>query len=136
MRDPSSPTRGPTCIPCIGRQILNLWATREVLEILSFPNKNCNLNAYISCINILNKKNIQCSKTMSFSEENNKTYTNYQFQGQCRGHPGTRYRFQVQLNPSLHTVYSIPHLTRCSTGWGSNSDFTTLGIWLPWWLRL
>ena len=56
MRDPSSPTRGPTCMPCIGRQILNLWATREVLEILSFPNKNCNLNAYTSCINILNKK--------------------------------------------------------------------------------
>ena len=27
----SSQTRGQTCVPCIGRQILNLWATREVL---------------------------------------------------------------------------------------------------------
>lgn len=29
--------------------------------------------------------------------QQDKTYTNYQFQGQCRGHPGTRYRFQVQF---------------------------------------
>ena len=30
MWDPSSPTRDRTCIPCIGRQILNHWTTREV----------------------------------------------------------------------------------------------------------
>ena len=29
----SSPTRGWTCVPCIGRQILNHWTTREVLHI-------------------------------------------------------------------------------------------------------
>ena len=28
----SSQTRDLTCVPCIGRQILSIWATREVLE--------------------------------------------------------------------------------------------------------
>ena len=27
----SSPTRDQTCVPCIGRRILNHWTTREVL---------------------------------------------------------------------------------------------------------
>ena len=30
IHDFSSPTRDQTCIPCIGRQILNHWTTREV----------------------------------------------------------------------------------------------------------
>ena len=30
MRDLSSPTRDQTHVPCIGRQILNLWISREV----------------------------------------------------------------------------------------------------------
>ena len=30
MWDPSSPSRDQTCIPCIGRQILNPWATRDI----------------------------------------------------------------------------------------------------------
>ena len=33
MWDLSSPTRGWTCVPCIGRQILNHWTAREVLHI-------------------------------------------------------------------------------------------------------
>ena len=28
--DPRSPSRDQTCIPCIGRQILNHWTTKEV----------------------------------------------------------------------------------------------------------
>ena len=36
----SSQTRGWTCAPCIGRQILNLWTAREVLIFL-FLNKVC-----------------------------------------------------------------------------------------------
>ena len=32
----SSPTGAPTCVPCIGRRILNHWATREVLEWIFF----------------------------------------------------------------------------------------------------
>ena len=30
----SSRTRDGTCVPCVGRQILNHWTTREVLEVL------------------------------------------------------------------------------------------------------
>jgi len=30
MWDPSSPSRDQTCIPCIGRQILHPWATRDI----------------------------------------------------------------------------------------------------------
>ena len=30
----SSHTRDQTCVPCIGRQILNHWNTREVLALL------------------------------------------------------------------------------------------------------
>ena len=30
MWDLSSPTRDRTCVPCIGRRILNHWTTREV----------------------------------------------------------------------------------------------------------
>ena len=30
MWDLSSPTRARTCLPCIGRRILNHWTTREV----------------------------------------------------------------------------------------------------------
>ena len=29
----SSQTRGLTCVPCTGRQILNVWTTREVLKL-------------------------------------------------------------------------------------------------------
>jgi len=37
MWDPSSPTRGWTCTPCIGRRSLNHWTAREVpLLILEF----------------------------------------------------------------------------------------------------
>ena len=36
MWDLSSPTRDWTCVPCIGRQILNHGTTREVLWILTF----------------------------------------------------------------------------------------------------
>ena len=32
---PHSPNRDPTYVPCIGRQILNCWTTREVLGFLS-----------------------------------------------------------------------------------------------------
>ena len=31
MWDLSSPTRDQTCVPCIPRQILNRWTTKEVL---------------------------------------------------------------------------------------------------------
>ena len=30
MWDPSSPTRGQTCVPCIGRWSLNHWSTRGI----------------------------------------------------------------------------------------------------------
>ena len=33
--DPSSPTRDQTCVPCIARQTVNQWTTREVPWILS-----------------------------------------------------------------------------------------------------
>ena len=31
----SSQTGDPTCVPCIGRQILNHWTTKKVLNFLS-----------------------------------------------------------------------------------------------------
>ena len=34
MWDRGSPTRGGTHVPCIGRQILNHWSTREVPQLL------------------------------------------------------------------------------------------------------
>ena len=34
MWDLSSPTRDQTCVPCIGRQILNHWTAREVPNFL------------------------------------------------------------------------------------------------------
>ena len=34
MWDHGSPTRGGTHVPCIGRQILNHWSTREVPQLL------------------------------------------------------------------------------------------------------
>ena len=33
MWDPSAATRVQTCVSCIGRQVLNHWATREVPRI-------------------------------------------------------------------------------------------------------
>ena len=38
MWDPSSPTRDWTCTPCIARQSLNHWTTREVPSIYSWDN--------------------------------------------------------------------------------------------------
>ena len=35
----SSRTRDGTCVPCIGRQILNHWTTREVLHKLKLPSR-------------------------------------------------------------------------------------------------
>ena len=35
----SSQTRGGTCVPCFGRQILNHWITREVLHKLKLPSR-------------------------------------------------------------------------------------------------
>ena len=40
MQGPSSPTRDPAWIFCIGRWILNLWTTREV-PVLSLDNHLC-----------------------------------------------------------------------------------------------
>ena len=36
MWDLTSPTRDQTCVPCVGRQILNPWTTREVPTIVDF----------------------------------------------------------------------------------------------------
>ena len=36
MWDVSSPPRDRTCVPCIGRWILNHWTTKEVLEFSPF----------------------------------------------------------------------------------------------------
>ena len=36
MWDLSSPTRNRTCVPCIGKWILNQWTTREVPRITFF----------------------------------------------------------------------------------------------------
>ena len=38
--DLSSPTRGRTCVPCIGRWILNHWTTREILKNYFFVELN------------------------------------------------------------------------------------------------
>ena len=35
MRDLSSLTRDQTCVPCIARQILNHWTTREVPNLVT-----------------------------------------------------------------------------------------------------
>ena len=40
MWDRSSPTRAQTCIPCIARQILNHWTTREVSSWVLMLEKN------------------------------------------------------------------------------------------------
>ena len=39
MWDLSSPTRDPTCVPCIRRQVLNHWTTREVPLLSLLPGK-------------------------------------------------------------------------------------------------
>ena len=39
MWDLSSPTRDPTCVPCIRRQVLNPWTTREVPLLSFLPGK-------------------------------------------------------------------------------------------------
>ena len=41
--DLSSPTRDRTCVPCIGRWILNLWTTREVPFLSFLKNSPCGL---------------------------------------------------------------------------------------------
>ena len=32
----SSPSRDQTCVPCLSRQILNHWITREVLSVICY----------------------------------------------------------------------------------------------------
>ena len=48
--DLSSPTRDQTCIPCIGRQILNHWTTREVPSMRTFKKLSSNILSFLAWV--------------------------------------------------------------------------------------
>ena len=50
----SSPTGNWTCVPCIGRRILTLWATREVPVVISSDQKSLKAYFHICKIGLKN----------------------------------------------------------------------------------